>query len=299
MENLLTAGSVMRELFLLLRPRQWTKNLFIFLPLFFALQFHNILMLVKVCLAFVLFCMLASGIYIFNDYYDREEDRRHPKKKYRPLAAGTVKVTYAITVCILLTMIGLIGAWWSLNTSMFYLSLFYLLLNYSYTIKLKHIPLLDIFIIALGFVIRIFVGGVVTGVKIFPWIIVMTFLLSLFLALGKRRDDVLLSASNDQKMRRSVDGYTLTFIDNCMVAMAAITIVSYIMYTMSHEIITKFKTDYLYLTTIFVIFGVMRYLQITIVEQRSADPAEILVKDSFIKITILGWIILFGVLIYL
>jgi decaprenyl-phosphate phosphoribosyltransferase len=288
----------MRDLFLLIRPWQWTKNLFIFLPLFFALQLNNFHLLAKAGLAFVFFCLLASGIYIFNDYHDREEDRRHPKKKMRSLAAGRVTAKSALTVGVLLTMAGLLGAW-LLDMSMLYLALFYLVLNISYTIKFKHVPLLDIFIIALGFVIRIFVGGVVTGVMIYPWIIVMTFLLSLFLALGKRRDDVLLFLDNGEKSRKSVDGYTLNFVDNSMVAMAAVTIVSYIMYTMSSEIIAKFKTDHLYLTTVFVILGIMRYLQITMVEQRSADPSEILLKDSFIQISILGWITMFGLLIYL
>ena len=156
------------------------------------------------------------------------------------------------------------------------MALFYLVLNISYTIKLKHVPLLDIFIIAFGFVIRIIVGGVVTGVKIYPWIIVMTFLLALFLAMGKRRDDVLLFLNSGEKARKSIDGYTLDFIDSSMVVLAAVTIVSYIMYTMSPEIMAKFKTGHLYLTTVFVILGIMRYLQIMMVEQRSADPVEIL-----------------------
>lgn len=289
---------MIRDFFLLMRPWQWTKNLFIFLPLFFALQFNNLHLLAKAGLAFVFFCLLASGIYIFNDYNDRDEDRRHPKKKMRPLAKGSIKAKSALTVWILLTMTGLLGAW-LLDMSMLYLALFYLVLNISYTIKFKHIPLLDIFIIALGFVIRIFVGGVVTGVKIYPWIIVMTFLLAMFLALGKRRDDVLLFLNSGEKARKSVDGYTLNFIDSSMVAMATITIVSYIMYTMSPEIIAKFNTDQLYLTTVFVILGIMRYLQITMVEQRSADPTEILLKDIFIQIAILGWITMFGILIYL
>jgi len=288
----------MRDLFLLIRPWQWTKNLFIFLPLFFALQLYNLHLLAKSGLAFASFCLLASGVYIFNDYHDREEDRSHPKKKIRPLAAGKVTVKKALTFGVLLTVAGLLGAG-LIDMSMLYLALFYLVLNISYTIKFKHVPLIDIFIISLGFVIRIFVGGVVTGVKVYPWIIVMTFLLSLFLALGKRRDDVLLFLNDGDKARKSIDGYTLNFIDNSMVAMAAITIVSYIMYTMSSEIIAKFNTDHLYLTTVFVIFGVMRYLQIVMVEQCSADPSEILLKDSAIQISILGWIMMFGFLIYL
>lgn len=288
----------MRDLFLLMRPKQWTKNLFIFLPLFFASQFHDLHLLAKAGLAFVFFCLLASAIYIFNDYHDREEDRGHPEKKSRPLAAGRVKTKSALSSGLLLAVFGLLGAGY-LDISLLHMSLLYLALNIFYTIKFKHIPLLDIVIIAFGFVIRIFVGGVVTGVKIYPWIIVMTFLLALFLAMGKRRDDVLQYLNSGKRARISVDGYSLNFIDSSMVVLAAVTIVSYIMYTMSSEIIAKFKTGHLYLTTVFVMLGIMRYLQIIIVEQRSADPVEILWKDSFIQTTIIGWITMFGLLIYI
>jgi decaprenyl-phosphate phosphoribosyltransferase len=289
----------MRDLFLLMRPRQWTKNLFIFLPLFFALQFHQLDLLAKAALAFVFFCLLASAVYIFNDYHDREEDRDHPGKKTRPLAAGRVTPGVAAGSALLLAAIGLLGAGY-LDMSVLSMALLYLALNIAYTIRLKQVPLLDIFIIAFGFVIRIIVGGVATGGRIYPWIIVMTFLLALFLALGKRRDDVLVSLSSGERARRrSIGGYTVAFIDSSMVVLAAVTIVSYIMYTMSPEIIAKFKTGHLYLTTAFVILGIMRYLQIILVEKRPADPAEILWKDSFIQISLIGWITMFGLLIYL
>ena len=281
-----------------MRPGQWTKNLFIFLPLFFALQFNNFHLLAKTGLAFALFCLLASATYIFNDYHDREEDKGHPGKKSRPLAAGRVSTKSASGTGLLLATVGLLGAGY-LDISMLRIALLYLALNIAYTIKLKHIPLLDIFIIASGFVIRILVGGVVTGLRIYPWIIVMTFLLALFLAMGKRREDVLLFLNSGERARKAVDGYTLNFIDSSMVALAAVTIVSYLMYTMSPEIIAKFKTDYLYLTTVFVILGIMRYLQLILVQQRSADPVEILWKDSFLQIAIIGWLTMFGLLIYL
>ena len=288
----------MYDLFVLSRPAQWTKNLFIFLPLFFALQIYHPAILIKAGLAFAVFCMLASSIYIFNDYHDIDEDRLHPRKKMRPLAAGRTSVAKALCMSAALLTFGLTGAW-LLGFSTFYLALTYIALNVAYTIKLKHIPIIDIFIIASGFVIRIFVGGAVTGIKIYPWIVVMTFLLALFLALGKRRDDVLIFINNGEVSRKSIDGYNLAFIDSGMMAMASITIVSYIMYTMSAESIAKFKTDHLYLTAIFVIFGIMRYLQIVMVEQRSGAPSEILLKDKFIQLSIFGWILTFFLLIYL
>ena len=287
----------MYDLFLLSRPKQWTKNLFIFLPLFFALQIYHPAILIKAALAFVVFCVIASSIYIFNDYHDINEDRLHPRKKMRPLAAGRISAAKALCVSVVLLAFGLIGAG-LLGLPMLYLALTYIALNVAYTIKFKHVPIIDIFIIASGFVIRIFIGGAVTGIRLSPWIVIMTFLLALFLALGKRRDDVLIFLNHGEKMRESVDGYNLTFIDSCMLAMASITIVSYIMYTMSHNTITKFNTDHLYLTSVFVILGVMRYLQVTLVEQRSGAPSDILMQDRFIQASVIGWIITFWFLVY-
>jgi decaprenyl-phosphate phosphoribosyltransferase len=281
-----------------MRPRQWTKNILIFLPLFFGLQFNNFHLLAKACFAFILFCLLASAVYIFNDYHDREEDRRHPQKKTRPLAAGRVTTRSALSIGIILTTVGLLGSAY-LDISTLYMTILYLILNVFYTVKLKQVPFLDILIVAFGFVIRIIVGGVVTGIKVYPWIMIMTFLLALFLAMGKRRDDILLFRNNGERVRKSIDGYTVKFIDNSMVALSVVMIVSYIMHTMSSEIVSKFKTGHLYLTTAFVILGIMRYLQIVIVEQRYADPVEILWKDSLIQIAIIGWITMFGLLIYL
>lgn len=289
---------MIKVFFLLIRPWQWTKNLFIFLPLFFFLQIHHPFILAKAGLAFILFCMLTGGIYILNDYFDVDDDRLHPKKKMRPLAAGLISGQKALFLCAALSASALLGSWF-LSFFMFLFGLAYMGINILYTIKLKHIPIIDIFIIGSGFVTRIFIGGVVTGVKIYPWIVVMTFLLALFLALGKRRDDVLSFIDSCEKPRESIDGYTLIFIDSCMMALASVTIVSYLMYTMSYEIITKFKTNHLYLSTVFVVLGIMRYLQITMVEKRSGSPTEILLKDLFIQVSIIGWIVTFGVLIYL
>jgi decaprenyl-phosphate phosphoribosyltransferase len=289
---------MMRDIFILMRPRQWIKNLFIFLPPFFGLQFNNLHLLADAGLIFVFFSLVASATYIFNDYHDRKEDRRHPQKKSRPLAAGRVTATSALSGSILLAVIGLMGAAY-LEISLLYMSLLYLVLNVAYTVKLKHVPLLDIAIIAFGFVIRIHLGAAVMGSRLFPWMIVMTFLLALLLAMGKRRDDVLLFLNSGERARKAIDGYSLPFIDSGMVVLAAVTIVSYIMYTMSPEIMAKFKTGYLYLTTVFVILGILRYLQILMVEQRSADPVEILWGDSFIQVALIGWITLFGLLIYL
>lgn len=288
----------MRDIILLIRPWHWLKNLFIFLPLFFALQIYNIPVLAKAGLAFILFNLLASSIYIFNDYIDRNLDKLHPYKKMRPLAAGRVSVQKALIFSAAMLAIGLIGIWF-FCVKMFYLSLLYLGLNILYTVKLKHVVIIDVVIIAVGFVIRIFIGGVVTGIIISSWIVVMTFLLTLFLAMGKRREHVLLFLKNDDKARKSIDVYNLTFIDSCMIILAAIIIASYITYTLSIEIAARYKTDNLYLTAFFVILGVMRYMQIVTVKRRSADPMVILISDHFIQLNIFGWITTFFLLIYI
>ncbi|MBA3031266.1 MAG: decaprenyl-phosphate phosphoribosyltransferase [Desulfobacteraceae bacterium] len=288
----------MKDFIKLLRPWQWTKNLFIFLPLFFALQINHLDLVIKAGAAFLIFCLITSSIYIFNDWHDVEDDRLHPEKRLRPLASGKISKKVAGTAITVFSTLGLILSY-CLGHAMLSLVAFYMVLNVAYTLKLKHISIMDIFIIASGFVIRIFIGGVVTHIKIYPWIIIMTFLLSLFLALGKRRDDVLILLESNNKTRKSLDGYNLQFLDMTMMAMAAITIVAYIMYTMSTEVMARFRTDKLYFTTLFVILGIMRYMKLILVEKKSGDPTEILLKDRFLQYTILCWIISFGILIYL
>ncbi len=290
-------GVMLRNIVLLIRPWHWIKNLFIFLPLFFAHQMHQPVLLAKAGLAFVLFCVLAGGVYIFNDYFDREADKLHPHKKARPLAAGTIPARTALIFAVIFLAIGLCGSL-LLDHTLFYLALLYIGLNVTYTLKLKHVAIIDIFIISAGFVIRIFAGGAVTGVRMSPWIVIMTFLLALFLALGKRREDVLLHHAGGESSRQSIDGYNLTFIDGSMVAMASIIIVSYIMYTLSARVVEKFGTDHLYLTSFFVIAGMMRYLQVVTLGKRSGDPTEILRKDIFIQMCLAGWILTFGFFIY-
>jgi decaprenyl-phosphate phosphoribosyltransferase len=280
-----------------LRIPQWSKNLFIFLPLFFALHMQDPERLFKVFLAFLGFCLLSSAVYIFNDLCDIEEDKQHPKKKYRPLPAGRITKGSAIGMMAGHLALGLIIAY-DLSLQMFYLCLLYIVLNLAYSVKLKHVPILDIIIIAVCFVIRIFVGGAVGNVPIYMWIVIMTFLLALFLALGKRRDDMLIFMETNHMPRKSIDGYNLRFIDASMMVMAAVILVAYLMYTVSPEITTKFKTDKLYITSIFVLMGVMRYLQITMLDENSGSPTDILLKDIFIQMSIAGWIISFFLLVY-
>ena len=288
---------ILRECFRLLRVEQYTKNLIVFLPLFFSLQIGDADLLLRATAAFGAFCMAASAVYVFNDSIDLEEDRNHPVKKRRPLAAGTLSRGFA-AVLIPLFALPALAASWLLSPSMLGVVLLYMVVNAAYAWKLKHIPILDIAVIASGFVMRVVVGGVVTGTAIYMWILIMTFLLALFLALAKRRDDVVLFLGTNGKARRAIDGYNIAFIDSAMMIMAAVTIVAYIMYTVSPDVMMKFGTDKLYVTTVFVILGILRYMQITMVENRSGSPTEVLLRDGFLQLAILGWLATFALLLY-
>ena len=287
----------MKSIFTLIRPQQYIKNIFVFLPLFFVGQITNIELLTNAFMAFVAFSFSASAVYILNDYKDIKEDRRHPKKKLRPLASGLISTKVAMSLMIILLIIGFsIMAIVSLQ-ALTILGM-YVILNIAYSFKLKRIALLDVTIIAMGFVLRLFVGSFVTGVTLTAWIVIMTFILALFLALAKRRDDILLHRTGN-KMRKSMDGYNLQLIDGTMMIMAAVVIVAYILYTVSEEIIEKFNSENLYLTALFVIFGIMRYLQISFVEKNSGSPTEIVFKDKITIINIVLWLLFFVWIIYM
>jgi decaprenyl-phosphate phosphoribosyltransferase len=287
----------MRSYITLLRPYQYVKNLFIFLPLFFGQKIFEIDLLSKTFVAFVAFSLIASAVYIFNDYHDVEADRSHPIKKNRPLASGAIAVRTALALMIIL-LVGGLGMALILMPRVLYLIFLYLLLNFLYTIRLKHIAIVDVSIIAIGFVVRLFVGSETSGIDLSVWIVLMTFLLALFLALAKRRDDILIYVDNGQKTRKVIDGYSLEFLNASMMVMASVVIVSYIMYTQTAEVIRRLNSDKLYLTVFFVILGMMRYMQISFVEKNSGAPTKTLLKDKFIQITILGWLLTFGILLY-
>jgi len=281
----------------LMRLHQYIKNIFIFLPLFFALEITNINLLLNALLAFIAFSLSASSIYIFNDYMDIEVDRLHPKKRKRPLASGEVSKKSAKSLIAILSIIG-ISLMAVVSLKALYVLLLYMGLNIAYTLHLKHIAILDITIIAIGFVLRLFVGAFATDIKLSMWIVVMTFLLALFMALAKRRDDVLIYLNTGKKMRKVIDGYNLQFLDTAMAIMASVVIVAYTIYTTSSEVVARVHSKYLYLTALFVILGVLRYLQITFVEEESGSPTKIVLKDRFMQFVLLGWIITFVWILY-
>jgi len=284
----------------LLRPKDWAKNLFLIVPSFFAGQFFVRSLFLHLLEGFISFCFIASAIYIINDYRDIEDDRKHPVKCNRPLAAGTVKKPVAIGICIGLFVLGSILGWLADPHYQFlFILILYFFINLFYSFGLKNFAILDILMLSSGFVLRVKGGATIAGVEASEWLIIMTFLLSLFMAIAKRRDDLLLKVTTGTDMRKSISGYNLDFLDTMLGLSCAIVIVAYINYTVSPVTVARLGTHRLYYSSLFVIAGLMRYLQITFVLKKSGSPTEILYKDYFIQITLALWVLSIYVILYL
>lgn len=286
----------MKKYLKLIRVEQYIKNIFVFAPLFFSNSFLNISLFEKVLVGFICFCFASSSIYILNDYFDIKEDQLHPIKSKRPLAAGTIQKTNAVLLSILLLSTSIFLAYAS-NMYVFYIILCYVILNVFYTLILKHIALLDINIIAIGFVLRIIVGSYAADVTPSVWIVIETYLLALFLAVAKRRTDIIYNDSG-LKVRKNINGYNLIFIDILLGILVSIIIICYIFYCISPEIESQYHSNLIYLSILFVFNGLIRYLQLAIVNQTTYSPTQIILKDRFIQISILSWVLLLGFLLY-
>jgi decaprenyl-phosphate phosphoribosyltransferase len=289
----------MKHYIILLRPKHWAKNLFLFVPLFFAGKFFELDKIALISGGFFAFSFLASSIYIINDYRDIEDDKKHPEKKFRPLASGAVNKTYSLILSVLLTLAGFAIAWLVDHSGKFlFISAIYYIMNMMYSFGLKNISIIDILILATGFVLRVKGGAQLAHVSTTEWFIIMTFLLALFMALAKRRDDVMLKINTGTDMRKSVKGYSLEFLNTLLGLFCAILIVSYINFTVTPATHQKFGFR-LYYTSLFVIAALMRYLQITFIHNKAGSPTDVLYKDRFIQITLLLWAASFFVILYL
>jgi len=288
----------MKDIIHLIRPKDWAKNLFLFVPLFFAGRLFEMETIKDLFYGFLCFCAIASAVYIINDYRDIEFDKLHPEKSSRPLASGKISKPKAVILAILLIIAGFTGAWFIRDKFMFVLAL-YFLLNLAYSFGLKNLPIVDIVIIAIGFVLRIKAGAVIAKVGLTEWLTIMVFLLALFMALAKRRDDVILKNQSGMDMRKAVKGYNLQFINVGISLISSIIIVSYIMYTMSNEVQERIGTYRIYYTALFVIMGLFRYLQLVYVDEKSQSPTKILYKDRFIQVCLILWIVCFYVILYI
>jgi len=287
----------------LLRPHQYVKNFFIFLPLFFGLKIFELDLLENSIITFIIFSLTSSCIYILNDLLDLKNDKIHPTKKNRPLASGVISNKEAIILFSLILLITVLLSITIFNqiiigTNVYLIIISYFTLNLFYVTILKHITLLDVFIVSLGFVLRLFAGSFVTDIKLSVWIILMTFLLSLFMTFAKRRDDVLLFVKSGIEARKVIKGYNLNFLNAALIAIGTITIVSYIMYTVSPDVQVRVHNDYLFMTVLFVIFGVFRYLQLTLVFEKSGSPTKILLTDLPIQLTVVSWFVALFFILY-
>ena len=291
-----------KDIIRLIRPKQWIKNLFVFVPVFFGGALFDYQALLNVAIAFVAFSFAASSIYCFNDLRDVADDRLHPEKCKRPIASGAVSTGQAYAIMATMIVGSLLLTLLLPPKRMAGLAAIvscYFVLNLLYSIKLKQYAIIDVCIVAMGFVLRILAGGMASGIVLSHWIVLMTFLLTLFLSFAKRRDDVVRMQKPGVAPRKNTHRYNLTFINEAINLTGAITIVCYIMYTVSPEVVNRFDTQYLYLTSFFVILGVLRYIQLSVVDNKSGDPTEVALNDRFTQLTILAWTISFFLIIYL
>lgn len=269
----------------LFRPKQWIKNFFVFAALIFSNNFLNIDYLKQTTYAFLCFCLISSCVYIFNDMVDVEKDRKHPRKKYRPIASGAVSKKEALML-FLLTAGGGITASFLINKLFGVIVIGYLINNAVYSFKVKHLVILDVMSIALGFLLRVISGAAVIHVDVSPWILLCTLLLSLFLGFSKRRNELVVLEENADKHRRILDEYSLEFIDHMLAIVTASTVMAYSLYTFSaHE------NKYMMLTIPFVLYGIFRYQYIVYKKNEGGSPEEMLLTDLPLLINVILWII--------
>lgn len=271
-----------------LRLRQWAKNLFVLAPLVFGRQLGSPDVLVRGLLAFLAFCFASSAVYLMNDVRDREEDRKHPLKRLRPIAAGTLGVGTAVAATVVLAATALAAAWY-LGGSFSVVLGSYLLLNLLYTFRLKHVVILDVMSISLGFVLRVMGGAEATGLEVSSWLLLCTIFLSLFLAFSKRRHELTLLSGAATEQRKVLDQYSPAFLDQMINVVTASSVVSYALYAVAPETVEKYHTQHLVYTIPMVLFGIFRYLYLMYQKPGAKNPTEAILEDPPFLINILVW----------
>ena len=292
---------MIKSILRLTRPKQWIKNMFVFIPMFFGGELFDLHSVWLAVLTFFAFSLVASSIYCYNDIVDIDADRNHPVKCMRPIASGEVSIRLGyilmtLTFCLGMGVLLLLPP--EVMSPVMAVIVFYYVLNLAYCSKLKQFAILDVCIVAFGFVLRILAGGFACELALSNWIVIMTFLLTLFMSFAKRRDDVLRMNSTGEAPRKNTVRYNLTFINQAITITASVTLVCYIMYCVSPEMTERFDTPYLYLTFVFVLLGLLRYIQIAVVDEKSGDPTKIILRDHFSQIIVVAWILSFLLMIY-
>jgi 4-hydroxybenzoate polyprenyltransferase len=272
-----------------MRPAQWVKNGFVLAAPLFSLRLFQGPDFVRSIEAMGLFCLLSGSIYIWNDIVDRHRDRAHPEKRSRPIASGELNVIGAGIAAAILGGASVVAGF-LLHSLFGWICLAYLANNLLYSHLLKRMVILDVISIAIGFVLRAMAGGEAIQVSISTWLVLCTFLVALFLGFSKRRHEMVLLQSTASQHRKSLEQYSLPFLDMMIAIVTASTILSYSLYTVSAETVMKFGTDNLIFTTLFVIYGIFRYLYLVYCREEGGNPTRILFNDRPLQVTILAWL---------
>ncbi len=290
----------MKNLIRLIRPKQWIKNLIVLLPVFFGGALLHPSAIYAGLITALSFSFAASSIYCLNDIIDIEDDKHHPIKCNRPLASGAISIPQGYILMVLMLILSMASTFLLYDHQLETAGViaFYWLLNIGYCLKLKQYAIIDVCIVAFGFVLRVLAGGISTSIHLSKWIVLMTFLLMLFLSFAKRRDDVVRMNETGHAPRQNTIRYNLTFINQAITITSSVTLVCYIMYTVSPETIQNFHTDYLYLTSVFVLVGLLRYIQIAVVDKKSGDPTKVILRDRFTQLIVLAFGLAFLFIIY-
>jgi 4-hydroxybenzoate polyprenyltransferase len=272
----------------LMRPHQWLKNGFVLVGLFFAHAWHEAALVQAVLLSVVAFCLMSSAVYVVNDLTDIKADQLHPTKRLRPLAAGSVSVPVAIALALVLFASALVAAWLASPGVALIIAL-YLLLNLAYSWRLKRVVILDVFIIAAGFMLRILAGTTGVGIAPSSWLLLTGLMVTLFLGFSKRRSELAVMEHGGESGRAVLQNYSLPMLDLMIGVCSAGVVMAYSLYTMSAETIAIHHTDKLVYTVPFVLYGLFRYLYRTFADDLGEDPARDLLRDPHLLLTVVGW----------
>jgi 4-hydroxybenzoate polyprenyltransferase len=289
--------SLALSLIISLRPAQWTKNLLVFAGLIFGRLLFDVHAVLTAVEAFAIFCALSGVVYLVNDIADRQRDREHPLKRRRPIAAGELPVGIASTAALLLG-VGALAAAFTLSLRFGVIASAYLMLQALYSGQLKHIVIIDVLVVAIGFVLRAAAGAVAVDVDISHWLFVCTILLALFIALAKRRHELILLADDAPSHRGILGEYSPYLLDQMIAVVTASTLIAYIFYTISPETIEKFGTPWLGLTIPFPLYGIFRYLYLVHRREGGGSPAELLLTDRPLLLCVTLWILAVVLIIY-
>lgn len=276
----------------LLRPKQWTKNLLVFAALLFSGGLTQVFLVQRSVLAFVSFCLLSGAVYVINDLADRETDREHPKKRRRPLAAGDISPHGALITAGTSFVLAVLLAW-PLGSLFLAIAAVYFGLVFAYSLWWKHVVVLDVLVVAMGFVLRAAAGAAAIAVYVSPWLLICTFFLAVFLAVSRRRHEYVLLGGNGGQHRSVLNDYTLPYLDQVISIVTSTALVTYTLYTVKGT-----DHEYLVITLPFVVFGVLRYLYLVQCRQQGGSPEDILLGDVPILLTVVGWVIVSGLVIY-